>query len=134
MKKSDIILGFLVGASAGALLGLLLAPDKGIKTRRKLYKKGELAIGDIKDGAYILSAYVNEVNNEIDLLSDKVDAALEQAADEATLRIGKAITKFAEKKWIWSLSHISNFLFFKNLMAFASSLNLVFFIIFIRPF
>jgi gas vesicle protein len=98
MKKSDIILGFLVGASAGALLGLLLAPEKGIKTRRKLYKKGELAIDDIKDGAYILAAYVNEVNNEIDRLSDKVDAALEQAADEATLRIGEAITKFGEGK------------------------------------
>lgn len=98
MKKSDIIFGFLIGASAGALLGLLLAPDKGIKTRRKLYKKGEIAVADLKDGAYILSAYVNEVNNEIDRMSDKVDAALEQAADEATLRIGEAITKYGGGK------------------------------------
>ena|SRR5688572_4345609 len=98
MKKSSIILGFLIGASAGALLGLLLAPEKGSKTRRRLYKKGEHAFADIKDGAYILAAYANEVNNEIDRMSDKVDAALDQAADEATLRIEEVITKFGERK------------------------------------
>ncbi len=98
MKKSDIILGFLVGASAGALLGLLLAPDKGIKTRRKLYKKGELAIGDIKDGAYVLSAYANQLNNEIDRVSDKVEAAMAQAAYDAADKVSSKIADLKNRK------------------------------------
>ncbi len=32
------IFGFVAGAAAGALTGILLAPDKGIKTRKKIKK------------------------------------------------------------------------------------------------
>ena len=35
-KTSDNLLSFLAGATAGAILGILYAPDKGTNTREKL--------------------------------------------------------------------------------------------------
>jgi gas vesicle protein len=39
-STSKIFLGFIAGAAIGGALGVLLAPDKGSETRRKLAEKG----------------------------------------------------------------------------------------------
>ena len=39
MSKSKLLAGILIGAAAGAVLGILLAPDKGAETRKKLSRK-----------------------------------------------------------------------------------------------
>jgi gas vesicle protein len=44
-KITTFITGLLVGAAAGAIAGILLAPDKGSETRRKFSQKAK----DIKD-------------------------------------------------------------------------------------
>jgi gas vesicle protein len=49
MEKGKIVLGILGGVAVGALLGVLFAPDKGSVTRRKISKKGEEYLDDIKD-------------------------------------------------------------------------------------
>jgi gas vesicle protein len=49
MEKGKIVLGVLGGIAVGALLGVLFAPDKGSITRRKISKKGEEYLDDIKD-------------------------------------------------------------------------------------
>ncbi len=36
MKCTKSILGFIAGASIGAMAGILLAPDKGASTRKKI--------------------------------------------------------------------------------------------------
>jgi len=53
MKSSGkIVAAFLIGAAAGASLGILLAPDKGANTRRKIKEKfedlGEMATAQLK--------------------------------------------------------------------------------------
>ena len=49
MNKRNIVIGALAGIAAGAILGLLLAPDKGAKTRKLIVKKGGDSIEDLKD-------------------------------------------------------------------------------------
>jgi gas vesicle protein len=44
MNNSKVLLGFLAGAFAGSILGVLFAPDKGTETRRKISEKtGDMA-------------------------------------------------------------------------------------------
>jgi gas vesicle protein len=48
MNKSKILLGVLGGVAAGALVGVLFAPAKGTKTRRRIMKKGNDFTDDLK--------------------------------------------------------------------------------------
>lgn len=41
MKSGKVFLGLLAGVAAGAVLGILFAPDKGTTTRKKMMDKGE---------------------------------------------------------------------------------------------
>ena len=50
MSKGKLVTGVLAGAAAGAILGILLAPDKGSETRKKIAKKGNDLSGSVKDG------------------------------------------------------------------------------------
>ncbi|MBK6977903.1 MAG: YtxH domain-containing protein [Cytophagaceae bacterium] len=46
MKAGKVLLGILAGTAAGALAGILLAPQKGSRTRRQILNKSE----DYADG------------------------------------------------------------------------------------
>lgn len=46
MNSGKILLGVLAGVAAGALIGVLLAPDKGEETRKNIIGKGD----DLADG------------------------------------------------------------------------------------
>ncbi len=49
MKQGNVVLGLLAGITAGALLGILFAPDKGCRTRKKIMNKGEDFADELKD-------------------------------------------------------------------------------------
>lgn len=48
MNSGKVVLGALAGLAAGAILGILFAPDKGTNTRKKIADKGKGSIDDIK--------------------------------------------------------------------------------------
>jgi gas vesicle protein len=58
MSTGKVLLGLMAGFAAGALVGVLLAPEKGSETRKKLSKLG----GDYADD---LTDKFNELKNSI---------------------------------------------------------------------
>lgn len=58
----------MAGVAAGALIGILLAPDKGSVTREKMMKKGE--------------DYADAVKDRFNEIIDNVSEKFEQVRDE----------------------------------------------------
>jgi gas vesicle protein len=75
MKTSNIILGVLGGVAVGAIAGILFAPAKGTKTRKRIMKKGNKYTDDLKtkfsdlyDG--VNTKYENIVNDVKEFATD----------------------------------------------------------------
>jgi gas vesicle protein len=73
MKSGQVMLGILVGAAAGALLGVLFAPEKGEVIRGKISKKGEDYAQTLKD----------KFDEFLDSVTGKFHSAKAEAADMA---------------------------------------------------
>jgi len=74
--SGKIVLGVLAGIAAGALLGILFAPDKGSDTRKKIVKKGE----DLKDSLKEkYNEFVNSVNEKFEKVKEDISDITEQA-------------------------------------------------------
>ncbi len=68
--------GLLLGAAIGGTLGLLYAPDKGNKTRKKLLSKGE----DLTDGLKEkFNAFLDNTKKEVETVKVKTNGAIEKA-------------------------------------------------------
>ena len=89
-KTSDNLFSFLAGAAAGAILGILYAPDKGTNTREKLafrlekYKqKLEELLDEIVEGETepILSNARSEGEKVIQDAKEKAEKLLEDVDD-----------------------------------------------------
>ena len=71
MKSGKVLLGVLAGVAIGAALGILFAPDKGWNTRKKISKKGEDLVEDLRD----------KFDEFLDGISTKVDKVEEEVSD-----------------------------------------------------
>jgi gas vesicle protein len=80
MSTGKVLLGLLAGVAAGALLGVLFAPDKGTVTRKKIAKKSD----EYADGL------TEKFNEFLDTLGEKFDDVKEE--------VGKVKTKAEAKK------------------------------------
>jgi len=80
MSTGKIVLGTLAGIAIGAAIGVLLAPDKGSETRKKIIKKkGELTDG-LKDKYENLKG---KYNNALDGAADKLESYAQKGEDLA---------------------------------------------------
>ncbi|MDD2192030.1 MAG: YtxH domain-containing protein [Bacteroidales bacterium] len=71
MSNGKIALGALAGLAAGAILGILFAPEKGSTTRKNICKKGEESIEDLKE----------KFSDFVDNVSHKFNKAKQEAAE-----------------------------------------------------
>jgi gas vesicle protein len=71
MSTGKVFLGVLVGAAAGAVLGVLFAPAKGSAVRKEIYKKGESETDSLKE----------KFNAFVDAISEKFDKTKKDVAD-----------------------------------------------------
>ena len=63
MDTGKILVGVLAGLAAGAVLGVLFAPDKGSLTRKKICKKGEDMTDDLKEK---FDEFLNNISEKFD--------------------------------------------------------------------
>ena len=71
MKQGNVVLGVLAGITAGAMLGILFAPDKGSKTRKHILNKGQDISDDLQD----------KYDEFVETMADKYDSAKKEVED-----------------------------------------------------
>lgn len=76
MKSGKIILGVLAGLAAGAALGILFAPDKGDKTRKKI-------AGSAKDLKNKMAKAAKNLGKKAEAMKDEAAEKLAGAANHA---------------------------------------------------
>lgn len=79
MKTSKTIIGILGGVAVGAALGILFAPDKGSKTRKKIADRSNKAKEDLKDN---FDHFLDTISEKYNTLVHKGEELIEEGKDE----------------------------------------------------
>ncbi len=69
MKKGEVFLGVLAGVAAGALMGILFAPEKGSRTRRQIANKADDYADDLKE----------KFEDMVDVINDQCESMVHDA-------------------------------------------------------
>lgn len=90
MSSGKVFLGLLAGAAAGAFAGILLAPAKGSRTRKRILKKAENYKEALKDK---FDEFVDSINEKVDKVKDEVSdfAEKKMAKPEEPEKKGKTV-------------------------------------------
>ena len=67
MSSGKVLLTFVVGAAAGAALGVLFAPAKGSVTRKRMARRGADYVEDAREK---LKVYIDTVSEEFDTVKE----------------------------------------------------------------
>ncbi|MBS1510298.1 MAG: YtxH domain-containing protein [Bacteroidetes bacterium] len=71
-NTGKIVTAAVAGVAAGAILGILFAPDKGSETRKKINEQGKKFAGSVKDGFLKGKEKFNAMKDEFeDALNEK---------------------------------------------------------------
>jgi gas vesicle protein len=78
MNSSKVLLGVLGGVAAGAIAGILFAPAKGSKTRKRIMKKGKNYSDDLKNKfeelyENVTDKYENILTDAKEMVSNSTD-------------------------------------------------------------
>lgn len=80
MNTGNILLGVLVGSVAGAVLGVLFAPDKGTATRNKIAKNSSDTVKVLKNQ---FAGMMNDVATKVQDGQEGASEAYQKVKDKA---------------------------------------------------
>lgn len=92
MNTGKVLLGVLAGVAAGALVGILFAPAKGSRTRRRILRQGE--------------NYVDGLKEKFNEYADSISAKLEKASADVSKFAKKSKEKLEETEMDMKASHV----------------------------
>ena len=102
MKADKIILGVLGGVAVGALMGVLFAPEKGDKTRKKIMEKSNDYADELKDKLDSLLGTVtskyDKIRREGESLFAEGKSKFQDAKEEGQDLIAEGKSKYNEVK------------------------------------
>jgi gas vesicle protein len=75
MSSEKVLIGILAGAAVGALAGILFAPAKGSRTRKRILDKGEGYADDLKEK---FGELLDEVTKNITKVKEEVTEFVEK--------------------------------------------------------
>jgi gas vesicle protein len=90
-SSGKFIAGLLAGAAAGAILGILFAPDKGSETRKKLAEKGSDLADTIKSKS---GEYADIVSEKYEKVKEKVMGEGKDLYNQAKEKVNSAKSEF----------------------------------------
>jgi gas vesicle protein len=88
MSAGKVLLGVVAGLAAGALLGLLFAPEKGSETRRMISRKGEDLADEFKD----------KFEDFLETITDKFEKVKEDVSEFAEKKMHKSGDVYSDDK------------------------------------
>ena len=86
MSSGKVLLGLLAGVAAGALIGILFAPDKGWNTRKKITKKADDYVDSMQDKfnefLETASKIKENLKDEVEDFADRTSASVKEDLKE----------------------------------------------------
>jgi len=74
MSKINVAIGAVAGVAAGALAGVLFAPDKGTETRKKISTKSKETAASVKDKVvHVFSRNGGKTKGEVPQMQEQDD-------------------------------------------------------------
>ena len=96
MYKRYVFFAFAIGASVGAGIALLYAPQSGASTRKKIKRSAEDASDYLEDTAGYLKEQAERISQEAQKLAQQAQSTVNSAVDQASGLVTGAI-KSAQK-------------------------------------
>jgi gas vesicle protein len=82
MSAGKVLVGVIAGAAVGALVGVLFAPDKGSETRKKISKKSNDTMDELKEKMEeMLDVLTHKFQGAKNDLGNMVDKEMKKAED-----------------------------------------------------
>ena len=79
MRSGKIVTSILIGAAAGAVLGVLFAPDKGSKTRKRILRKKIEFRDSLKDK---INDFVDEIAEQYENAKSKASGIVDSGKEK----------------------------------------------------
>jgi len=92
--SGSVLLALLTGAAIGAGVGILYAPEKGSKTRKKLKKKAKIAEDEISER---ITKAKSDLNDSVNSKKDKFEQRLDEIVTNAKQKLDEIIDSLEHK-------------------------------------